>query len=142
MIGRPDLMEDPIFQPAVRWKNREIIYNIFKEAFLSKPSDYWLKLADELDITFVRMAHFSDISEDPQAWANGFVEHVEFRNGNVDVMPASPIEMESCTPPKTVPAPPNGAHTAQILADLGYTPEQIEAMLASGAAVAAKEAAQ
>jgi len=65
---------------------------------------------------------------------------VEFRNGNVDVMPASPIEMESCKPPKTVPAPPNGTHTAEVLASLGYTQAQIEAMLASGAAVAAKEA--
>jgi len=138
MIGRPELMEEEFFQPANRWKNRQQIYDIFKAAFLEKPSAYWLEEARKLDLTFVRMAHFSDISEDPQAWANGYVEHVTFRNGNTDVMPASPIEMESCTPPETVPAPPNGTHTAQVLAQLGYTPEQIEAMLASGAAVAAK----
>ncbi len=141
MIGRPELMDDPMFQPANRWKNRQAIYDIFKAAFLSKPSTYWLEEAEKEDITFVRMAHFSDISEDPQAWANGYVEHVTFKSGNTDVMPASPIEMDSCTPPKTVPAPPNGAHTAQILAQLGYTQEQIEAMLASGAAVAPKEEA-
>ena len=139
MIGRSDLMEDPMFQPANRWENRHEIYKIFKDAFLSQPSDYWLKLADEMDVTFVRMGHFSDISEDPQAWANDYVEHVTFRNGNTDVMPASPIEMESCTPPKTVPAPPNGTHTAEILLSLGYTQAQVDAMLASGAAVAAKE---
>lgn len=142
MIGRPELMEEEFFQPANRWKNRQKIYDIFKAAFLTKPSTYWLTEAEKEDITFVRMAHFSDISEDPQAWENGYVEHVTFRNGNTDVMPASPIEMESCTPPKTVPAPPNGTHTAEILAQLGYSPEQIEAMLASGAAVAAKEEAK
>ena len=54
-------------------------------------------------------------------------------------MPASPIEMDSCTPPKTQPAPLPGADTAAVLAQLGYTPEQIEAMLATGAAMAAKE---
>jgi len=53
-------------------------------------------------------------------------------------MPASPIEMGSCTPPATKPAPMPGADTARVLAQLGYTEEQIAAMLASGAAVAAK----
>ena len=142
MIGHPELMEEEFFQPGNRWKNRQKIYDIFKAAFLSKPSDYWLKLANEEDVTLVRMAHFSDISEDPQAWANDYVEHVTFRNGNTDVMPASPIEMDSCTPPKTNPAPAIGAHTAQILASLGYTQAQIDAMLATGAAVAAKEEAK
>lgn len=140
MIGREDLLTDPGFQPGQRYKNRHIYYPIFRDAFASKPSTHWLKLADELDITFVRMAHFADVSEDPQAWENGYVEHVTFKNGAVDVMPASPIEMESCTPPKTVPAPLNGHDTVEILASLGYTPEQIEAMLASGAAVKAPEA--
>ena len=139
LIGRPELMDDPMFQAPVRWKNRNEIYPIFRDAFKSKPCSYWLEQAEIMDIPFVRMAHFSDISEDPQAWENGYVEHVQFRSGNVDVMPASPIEMDSCTPPKTHPAPPNGAHTAEVLAQLGYTPEQIAAMLASGAAVAPKE---
>jgi len=64
---------------------------------------------------------------------------VEFRNGNVDVMPASPIEMRSACPPPTRPAPEVGAHTEEILRSLGYTDEQIQAMLASGAAVAPKQ---
>ena len=109
---------------------------------LTKPAAYWLEKAKECDLPMVRMGHFSEISEDEQAWANGYLEHVTFANGHEGVMPASPIEMDSCTPPKTVPAPPNGTHPAQILAQLGYTPEQIEAMLASGAAVAAKEEAK
>jgi crotonobetainyl-CoA:carnitine CoA-transferase CaiB-like acyl-CoA transferase len=32
-----------------------------------------------------------------------------------------------------------GADTAEVLKQLGYTDEQIQAMLASGAAIAAKE---
>lgn len=136
MIGKPDLVNDPIMEQS--WENREKIYQIFREGFLQHPADYWVKLAAEEDVPLVRMAHFGDVSEDPQAWANNFVEHVTFANGNTEVMPTSPIEMASANPPATRPAPAVGADTAKILLSLGYTPEQVEAMLASGAAVEKK----
>lgn len=139
ITGLSHLLNDPEFAPENRYKNRHIYYPMFRDAFLSQPSEYWLRLAEEQDLALARLCHFSDIAEDPQAWENGFVEHVQFRNGNVDVMPASPIEMESCTPPKTQPAPLVGADTAAVLAQLGYSEAQIKAMLECGAAVAAKE---
>ena len=138
MTGLSHLLEDPDFQPANRFANRDRFYPMFKEAFMSQPSTHWTQIAKEVDLTLVRMHHFSDIAEDPQAWANNYVENVQFRSGNIDVMPASPIEMDSCTPPKTQPAPLPGADTAAVLAQLGYTEAQIQAMLESGAAVAAK----
>ena len=74
------------------------------------------------------------MTKDEQAWANGYLEHHEYPNGNVDIMPSSPIEMKSVGEIKTIPSPDVGAHTGQVLAELGYTAEQIEAMLAAGAA--------
>ncbi len=137
IAGVPHLLEDPEFAPGKRYANRHIYYPMFREIFRSQPSTHWLQLAKEYDMTLVRMHHFSDIAEDPQAWENGFVENVEFSNGNTNVMPASPIEMDSCTPPHTQPTPPMpGADTAAILTQLGYTQEQIQAMLDAGAAVA------
>jgi len=79
------------------------------------------------------MGHFSEISYDEQARANGYLEDVTFRSGNVDVMPRSPIEMNSVGTLETVPAPGIGAHTAEILKNLGYSEEQVEAMNRSGA---------
>ncbi len=139
ITGLGHLLDDPEFAPAKRYANRHIYYPMFRDAFYSQPSEYWIQKAKEQDLTLVRLHHFSDIAEDPQAWENGYVENVTFRSGNVDVMPASPIEMDSCTPPKTQPAPLIGADTAAVLAQLGYTEAQIEAMLASGAAAAPKE---
>ena len=49
-------------------------------------------------------------------------------------MPTSPIEMKSVGELKTVPAAGIGADTRKVLAELGYTEAQIEAMLAAGAA--------
>lgn len=140
ITGLEHLLEDPEFAPAKRYANRHVFYPMFRDAFKSMPSDHWTKLAKEIDLTLVRMHHFSDIAEDEQAWANGYIEHVEFPTGNVDVMPASPIEMDSCTPPRTRPTPnAPGADTTTVLAQLGYTQEQIRAMLQAGAAVALKQ---
>ena len=129
MIGRPDLTE------GHRNLDIEEYYGIIRDVFLTKPSQEWIRLAEAEDIPIVRMNHFSDVSEDPQAWANGFVENVAFPSGNTDVMPTSPIEMDSASVPATVPPPAVGAHTEEVLKSLGYDGAQIEQMLASGAAV-------
>jgi len=133
-IGREDLIEDPRFDtPENRKKNKDAYYAIFREAFLSQPSAYWLKAGEELDIPIVRMNHFGEVAEDEQAWANDYLERVYFPTGHTDVMPTSPIEMESLGPIKTKPAPAIGSHTDQILENLGYTDEQIAQMKQSGA---------
>ena len=130
IIGRPELTA----QRAEKIINLQEYHDILREAFLTKTSKEWLNLAEKEDLPMVWMCHFRDVSEDPQAWANGFVEHVTFPSGNTDVMPTSPIEMDSVNPSPTVPAPEVGAHTAQVLASLGYTQEQIQRMLEAGAA--------
>lgn len=135
LIGHPELNEDPRFEThAARSENVEAHVAYFREAFLTQPAEYWVRKAEEYDVTLVRMCHFSDVSEDPQAWENGFVEHVTFANGRTDVMPSSPIEMGCFETPATVPAPTVGTNTVEVLQSLGYTPEQIDAMLESGAA--------
>lgn len=133
-IGREDVLTDPRFETREKIaEHKEAYYAIFRDAFLQKPSQHWLDLAAELDIPVVRMNHFSEVNEDEQAWANDYLEHVEFPNGHVDVMPTSPIEMESMGVIKTKPAPVPGADTDDVLASLGYTAEQISAMRESGA---------
>jgi len=139
MLGIKELLDDPRADPKVRYTNRHFLHAQLKAAFLTQPHEYWVEEGKRRDIPLVHMAHFADVVEDPQAWANDFLEHVAFPSGNTDVMPTSHFEMASFTPPKTKPAPVTGADTAKVLARLGYTEKQIEAMLASGAAMAAKE---
>ena len=133
-IGKPELAEDPRYDTAQKRKERQQeYYAYFRDAFLTQPISYWLKKAEELDLPIVRMNHFSDVAEDEQAWVNGYIENVSFANGNADVMPSSPIEMDSVGTLKTTPAPLIGADTDAVLQQLGYTPEALAAMKASGA---------
>ena len=134
LIGREDLTNDSRFDGYEnRWKYRDEYYDIFRKAFLTKTSEEWIALAGDLDLPLVRMNHFSDVSEDRQAWANDYLEYVEFASGNVDVMPRSPIEMDSVGMLKTIPAPHIGKDTIAVLKELSYSDEEICAMHQTGA---------
>lgn len=134
MLGREDLADDPRFcSAAKRWENRHAYYEEIRKSFLTQPSAHWLRLAEEMDLPMIRMGHFSGLASDEQAWANGYLEHVAFPSGNTDVMPRSPIEMESVGTLHTVPAPGIGADSAEILKNLGYTDAQLKEMQVSGA---------
>lgn len=134
MIGREDLLENPKFcdGPTGR-KHPEEYYEIFRQAFLTQPADYWLEQAHTYDMPLVRVNHFRDVTQDEQAWANGYLEHHEYPNGNVDVMPSSPLEMASLGPVQTKCCPGIGADTDSVLKTLGYTDEDLNRMKSSGA---------
>jgi len=134
MLEREDLAQDPRFiTDAEVGRHIEDLRKIFVEELLKKPSTYWVQRAREFDLTLVYMNHFSDVSTDEQAWANGYLENVEFRDGKTAVMPRSPLHMDSIGEITTKIAPRIGTHTAEVLSELGYTQEQIEAMKQAGA---------
>ena len=138
-LGRPEIGTDPNYvTPEFRVVDKEGIYAICKEAFLKNTSEHWLQKGVEFDLPIVKLNTYSSAYEDEQAWANGYLEKVTFASGNTDIMPTSPIEMESIGQLKTVPAAGIGAHTAQVLEQLGYTADQIAAMEETGAVYCGK----
>jgi len=137
ILGLEQLLDDPRYAtPGAIEANRAQLYPMFREAFLKQPSDYWLEKLHQIDVGAVRMVHFSDISKDEQAWANDYLEHVQFPDGVTGVMPTSPLEMESVGKIVTKPAPMVGHDTVAVLQELGYSDEEIAGMNASGAVYA------
>ncbi len=134
MIGRPDLVGDERYATLkARAESNGEFYRLLRDAFKTKTLDEWLKLANEYDLPFVRMNHFSDVTTDEQAWANGYLEYMTCPNGETLTMPTPPIEMESVGEIVTKPAPKVGGDTEEVLLKMGYTKEQIAAMEESGA---------
>ena len=118
IIGREGMITDPRFSSAAaRRQNSEELYKILNEAMLKHTSDEWLSFAKEADIPVVRMQHFSELSEDEQVLANGYVQDVIYPSGTVYKVATSPIEMDSVGVVITEPTRPVGADTENVLKD-------------------------
>ena len=127
-IGREDLMTDPEFctrEAREIGDRKQRYFEIFRDAFLSQPIDYWLQKGHELDIPIVRMNHYSEVGQDEQAWVNGYLENVTFADGQQMIMPTCPLEMDSVGPVKTKPAPYIGADTDVPAGDIGVGAREI-----------------
>ena len=100
--------------------------------FLKKDCAEWVKIFKERDIASGRMARFSDVTVDEQAWANDFVEEYRFRNGETAVLTRQPVRLNSVelTPSPLAPYP--GEQTDDILRTFGYSEAEILGLHSSG----------
>ena len=133
IIGREDMITDPRFSTAAaRRKNSADLYVIMKEALLQHTSDEWLEFGRQADIPLVKMLHFSELSEDEQVLANGYVQDVTYPSGVTYKVASSPIEMDSVGVVPTQPTKPVGADTQEVLEGYGYTEEQLQQLRDDG----------
>ena len=135
LAGQPEKAKDPIWDPANLETTKKQRYEAMIELMKSRTREEWMALIDPLGTPTVRMAHFSDVAEDEQAWANGYVEHVTYPTGNTDVVPATPLDMSGMERPKTQITRRVGQDTAKVLSELGYTQAEIEKMAAEGSVI-------
>ena len=114
-------------------KNSVEIIPIMEKAFLKKSSAEWLAELKAADVVCGRMTHMNEVSKDPQAIENHFVQEYSFRNGRSCMMPCPPIRLASQPDPLAESAPLAGEDTRQVLLQAGYSEEEIEAFIRSGA---------
>ena len=85
------------------------------------------------DFPFSPINHVKDMLTDEQALVNGFIQPYQHRNGKTTLGSTSPVQYISAAPIEYMNAPLLGEHGEEILKDLGYTGEQIAAMIESKA---------
>jgi crotonobetainyl-CoA:carnitine CoA-transferase CaiB-like acyl-CoA transferase len=73
-----------------------------------------------------------EVSDDPQALANGYLPVVDRGDGTTFTLVASPVQFDeqSVTPR---PAPELAQHTEEVLLDAGFTWEDLGALKQAGA---------
>lgn len=133
LLGIEDMLEDPRSVDTKTIQETGYVEEMVKrlnEVFLTKTRDEWAEIFQKADIVYEKLMHFKDISKDPQAWANNYLEEVTFANGDKTAMPATPILFPEYEKKHYEPVGGIGQNTAEVLAGLGYTPEQIADMKA------------
>jgi len=122
-----ELVEDPRFTTAeVRGSNIPQLRSILQERAATQPSDYWLKRLVEADIPCTLVQDYDMLAQDPQALENSYLynyEHPKF--GTLQAVgPVAYFSKTGSVLQGPAPGEP-GQHTQAILANAGFTSEEI-----------------
>ncbi len=128
VVGKPELAEDPRFAEAkVRGRNSAALVAIFDEVFAARPRDEWMRvLKGRGDFIYTIVNSVSDLPDDPQVRANGYV--VEYDHpalGNLTLL-GMPVKLSATPGEPRGHAPELGEHTELLLTEmLGYSWDDI-----------------
>ncbi|MBS0518645.1 MAG: CoA transferase [Proteobacteria bacterium] len=134
-IGRPELKTDPRFDSAAsRTKNARAYFQVQREGLGHKTTDEWVELFDRLDVPAARYNSIDDLLTDPHLQDVGFFKEEDHptegrvrRTRLANTFSGGQRQDEGH-------APLAGQHTREILGAVGYGDDEVERMLAGGAA--------
>jgi len=132
LIERNDLIDDPRFRDiAVRRENAAACVAELDAEFAKRSFSEWKELLRQLDAPWAPVQSVTELLDDPQVLANGYVGEVQLEDGRSYRMPAVPVQFDE-EPPAMRRAPEHGENTELILSELGFDWDQIGSMKEAG----------
>ncbi|MGD2048539.1 MAG: CoA transferase [Chloroflexota bacterium] len=133
-IDRPDLAEDPRFVTnGDRVQNRDELEPILEAHFARQNADFWLEKLRAARVPCGQVNSLPDILSDEHFLARDGVAELSHPLVGPFKMLANPIHFSGTPVAYRQPPPLLGEHTAEILAELGYAPEDIADIRQAGA---------
>jgi crotonobetainyl-CoA:carnitine CoA-transferase CaiB-like acyl-CoA transferase len=134
LAGREDLLADPRYASlASRLANIEPLYEELGKIVATRTNAEWLEALEGANVPAMVVNSLETLLQDPQLEATGFwkiVEHPSEGTLRTTDIPTTYSE----TPGEIRRLPPRfGEHSVEVLREAGFTPAEIDAMLASGA---------
>ena len=116
----------------VRRASAELIQRV--EALLKeRTTEEWMQIFDRHGVPASPVYFVEELLEHPQVIENEYAVELEHDLTGPETMAAAPLKMSASPPQPQGAAPPLGRDTRKLLASIGYSDEQIEALIAAGA---------
>ena len=138
VLGASDWLEDPRFRSnAERMKNLDALTIVMNARLKDRKVDELIKALEAQGVPCGRINSIAEVAADPQALAREMVVELDHPRAGRTRALGLPVKL-SRTPGKVSrPAPVLGQHTREVLEEFGFSRAEIEALVQSGAAVAA-----
>jgi crotonobetainyl-CoA:carnitine CoA-transferase CaiB-like acyl-CoA transferase len=138
VLGAPQWLADPRFASnAERMKHLDALVEVMNEKIRAWKLKDLLAALDEAGVPCGPINTIADVASDPQALARHMVVELEHPKAGRTRALGLPVKL-SRTPGKVSrPAPVLGQHTREVLAEFGFSAGEIDALVKSGAALAA-----
>jgi crotonobetainyl-CoA:carnitine CoA-transferase CaiB-like acyl-CoA transferase len=126
LIGRPELMDDERFTPLLYSPEaKRDLFAIFGEVFPTRTTAEWCEQLDAIGCRYAPVNDYAAAAADPTTLANGYITEVAGADGAPKQVVGSPIRMSDTPTSPSASAPGLGEHTAEVLAELGYSDAEI-----------------
>jgi crotonobetainyl-CoA:carnitine CoA-transferase CaiB-like acyl-CoA transferase len=130
LLGQPELVSSELFcSNGAREANAVALYEILRSQFETHELAHWADAFKRSDIKWAPLPQLDDVVKDPQMRAAEAIIGFEHpRAGHIETV-NSPIFVSDHSKRRASAAPEIGAHTREILEELGYQGSEIEALL-------------
>ena len=141
-INNPGLLTDTRFADGkTRRQHSKELTTILDAAFATKPLSYWREALDKLRLTFSVVQTLDELAADPQLILNGNIREVNNGTETKSFTVDSPVYIMGEEKLQPGLAPGLGEHNFEILAELGYDANEIDALNRGGIISQLKNAA-
>ncbi len=133
-VGKEEWLDDPLCRTnKERVENRKVVVDMVADLIKARTSEEWLKIFAEAGVPCGPIYSLSEVFSDPQVLHREMLVRVPHPRAGEVALTGIPIKMSE-TPGAVRSHPPLlGEHTEEVLADLGYSPEDIKALREKGA---------
>ena len=133
-LDREDVLTDERFQDwFTRYDHRDALREIIESAFGTRSPAYWETLLNQADVPCARVFHIEEIVEHPQLKTRKILQTVESPLGaHTMVGPGFHLSAGEGSGVIHRAAPGLGEHTREVLAGLGLSDQEIEALRVGG----------
>jgi crotonobetainyl-CoA:carnitine CoA-transferase CaiB-like acyl-CoA transferase len=134
-LDRPEWLDDPRFKtPALRAENVDARLQMTQDVLIGGKSAEWLDKMTKADVPCAPVLTRNEVIRHPHVAALEIVEQYDHPQAG-RLRQARAAARFSATPPAIRSgAPALGAHTDEVLGEIGYSAEQIAGLRAEGAA--------
>jgi len=130
VLGQPELAASELFATNdARAENAAALHAILASQFETRDLTEWRSLFRHNDIKFAPLPRLDDVVLDPQLRAANAVVELDYPGvGRLETV-NSPVFVSGVEKRKPTPAPEVGAHTRDVLQQLGYSQDEIESIM-------------